>query len=617
MLPNPEIREVTLQDYFRIIQKRAGIIIAFLVILPLAVMIFDFTRKPIYRATTSLSIERNLPKIVRFEDSYTDLGSREYFETQIRVLTSRAMAEKAFDELKLIKEPDYQKISDPISKLQDQIKIEKVRDSNIFMLHVEDYDALKASIIANTIAKIFIQQDIESRNRQAKESLGWLENQAEDIKKNMQNSEEQLNDYIQKNRIVTVPDIEKKTETLLQNLKQEKSKVETERADALKRYKEKHPKMISLNAQIDDLGKKIEQETNNLLDLNQKMVQYNILKKDVDSNQQLYTILLARAKETNVTEKIEKSMINIIDPAQPPSKPYKPNKKKDLGLSIILALFMSTALSFFLEYLDSTIRTAEDVSSYLALPFLGYIPSIGKEAKTDAERALICYQNTKSAIAEAFRAVRTSLLFASPEDKPLKVIMATSALPEEGKSFFISNLSQIFCQMNEKIILIDMDMRRPKINKCFNLDLKNGLSDFLAGKLGSETVIKTTSIPHLSVITAGTISPNPSELLSSNKLKSLLEELKTKFDRVIIDAPPILSVADASILVNIVDGVVMVIKGGATRLEAVVRAKQKILEAKGKITGVVVNNIEPEKEDKYYYYHYYYTEEEGKTKGKK
>lgn len=153
-------------------------------------------------------------------------------------------------------------------------------------------------------------------------------------------------------------------------------------------------------------------------------------------------------------------------------------------------------------------------------------------------------------------------------------------------------------------------MRRPRIHKSFKFDSKPGLSDFLTGNVGLDAIIKTTMVPNLSLITSGTIPPNPSELLTSAKIRILFEELKSKYDRIIIDSPPILSVADASLLANVVDGVILVLKGASTRLEPIRRAKDRILEAEGRIIGAVVNNIEPEKEDRYYYYHYYYSEEE-------
>ncbi len=614
MLPNPQIKEVTLQDYLKVVKKKIGVTVAFLIIIPCAVTIFVFTTKPVYRASVSILIEKSQPKITKFEDVYqTSYQDNQYYQTQYKILESRGLAERVFEEMHLSRDPDYAEAKDPIQKLQDQISIEPIKNSQIVLVNVEDPDALRASSIANTLAKVYIQQDIQMRNRATKEATGWLESQLTDIKKKMRDSEEALNKYLQENKIVTIPDVEKKSQTLLDELKQNKSRLETDIAEAAKRYKEKHPKMIALRAQLDDVNKKIEQETDHLLDLNQKLVQYNMLKKDVESNQQLYTAMLTRSKETDVSEKLIISSIRVIDSAKPPEVPFKPKKLRDILMSIALSLFAGVGFSFFLEYLDSSIRTAEDVSLYLDMPFLGYIPSISREVKTEAERSLICYAKPSSKVTESYRAIRTSILFASPEDKPLKNILITSSIPQEGKSFIASNLSEVFCQVNERVVLLDVDMRRPRLHKNFDLEQKNGLSDFLTGNVDSQAIIKSTGVKNLSVITAGTIPPNPSELLSSAKVLSLFEELKSKFERIILDSPPALSAADTSLLANIVDGIVLVVKGGRTRRESILQAKERILKARGKIIGVVINNINLEKEDSYYYYHYY-SEESQKQK---
>lgn len=613
MLPNPELREVTIQDYLKIVQKRLSLVIALLIIIPTSAAIYVFTAKPIYRATASVLIEKTVPKVGRFqtsEDSY--LRDFQYYQTQYKILASHALAEKVVNDLKLTTERDFGNVKDPAAVLQGIIKIEPVRNSQIVLINVDDTSALRAARIANALASVYIKQDVENRNRAAKEAVAWLESQLGDIKKKVEQAEEALNKYIQENKIVAVPDIEKKTETLLESLKKDKSRLETEIAEASKRYKSRHPKMIALTAQLTETEAKIDSETTKFLNLNQKMVQYNLLKKDVESNQQLYTTMLTQAKETGVSEKIEASSISIVDFAKPPEAPYKPKKSQILFISLVLAVFSGIGLCFFIEYLDSSIRTAEDVSNYLNLPFLGYLPSVLKEAKTDSERALISFQKPQSTITESYRSVRTSILFAYPEDKPLKTILVTSSIPGEGKTFAACNLAIVFAQMNERVLLIDIDMRRPKIYKSFHADQKNGMSDFLAGTIDLEKIIKPTEIRNLSLITSGTIPPNPSELLSSAKIRTFFEQIKTGYDRIIVDSPPVLNVADTSILANIADGIILVIKGASTRLEGVNRAKDKILQSKGRIIGAIVNNIMPEKEDRYYYYHYYYSEEAGK-----
>ncbi|MDD2690085.1 MAG: polysaccharide biosynthesis tyrosine autokinase [Candidatus Omnitrophica bacterium] len=619
MLPNPEIREVTIHDYLKILKKRIGIFFLVPFIIIVTTVIYISVRKPIYRATASILIEAVAPKVIEIKDvsreDFQSMFSQNIFQTQYKILTSIALAEKVADNLRASKDSAFKNIDNLTEKLLLQIKVEKLKDSQVVLFHVEDPDALNASTIANTFAKTYIQQDIEKRSRAAREASGWLQSQIGSYKDKVREAEEALNAYIQSNKIVSLPDIEKKTQGLLESLKENKSKLETELADGVKRYREKHPKIISLRAQLEDIEKKIEKETSNLLDLNEKMVQYNLLKKDVESNQEIYINMLNRTKETGLAEKIEVSRISIIDYAQPPLRPFRPNKKRAMQAAIILSLLGSVGVAFFLEYLDSTIRTAEDVSSYLNLPFLGYIPSItSRDAKTESEKALVCWQMTQSTIIESFRSVRTSILFAAPEDKRLNSIVITSSLPQEGKSFISSNLSAVFCQLNEKVILIDMDMRRPKLHRTLKIEQKPGLSDFLTGNIDLTKIIRPTSINNLFIIPAGTVPPNPSELLSSRKINTLFEDLKGKYDRIVIDSPPVLSVPDTLLLGKIADGIVLVIKGASTRLDAISGTKKKILEAKGKIIGVIVNNINPEREDKYYYYHYYYSEEGGKGK---
>lgn len=619
MFAKYEIRELLMQDYLKIIKKRWKLIAASVLVFLTITAINDFTKKPIYRATTSLLIEKTPPRVTQFEEIFPTtpyyFANVEYYQTQYKLLGSRIIAARAFDDLRLGKDPDFKDLKDPVSGLRSMIRVEPLRNSQMVLVHVEDTNPMRASLVANAVAKQYIQLDIETRNRTAKEAGAWLEVQLSGIKEKLQKAEEALNDYVQKNKIVTVPDAEKKTQTLLESLKQERAKLDDEYAEAQKRYKEKHPKIIALTAQLEDINKKIEEETNSLLTLNERLVQYNVLKKDADSTQQLYTAMLTRAKEADVSEKITASGIRIIDFASPPKYPVGPRKMRDMLIAILFGTFAGIVASIFLEHLDLTVRTAEDVSHYLELPFLGYIPPADKEAVTEYDKNTIVAGRPRSVVAESYRNVRTSLLFAMPEDKPLKTILITSSLPQEGKTFVSSNLSLIFGHVNEKIVLVDTDMRRPKVHIGFNVEQKGGLSDYLAGNLKIEDILKNTPMHNVSIITAGTTPPNPSELLSSGKVQSFFQDLRSKFDRVIIDSPPILSVSDTALLIKAVDGVIIVVKGGSTHTDAALQTKDKILEAKGKIVGIVINNIEPEKADKYYYYHYYYNES-SKTKSK-
>jgi len=616
MLPNPTIREANIHDFLKIFRKNLLLIFAFVFIATTIVTIYVFVKQPVYRATVSILIQKSQLKLGKgIDDAYQQASDIQFYQTQYKVLASRMLAERVYEELKLSKDPAFKDSKDPALKIQKMLKIEPVRNSNVALIHIEDTDSLRAAAIANTLAKSYINYDIEIRNRAIKEATGWLESQLEDIKKKVRSSEEALNKYVQENRIVSIPDIDKKNEAVLEGLKSEKVRIEAEIANDSKRYKSKHPKMIALVAKLEQVDLKTKEETDKLLSLNEKMVQYNLLKKEVESNQQLYTTILARSKETGVAETMEASSITIIDPAKPSEEPFKPKKAQSIALAFIFSLFGGFGLVMLLEYLDSSIRTAEDVSHYLDLPFLGYVPSVDtKDAKTDNEKAFVSFQKGVNPTLESYRALRTSILFSTPEDRPLKTLLITSSIPAEGKSFVATNLASVFSQMNERVLLIDIDMRKPKLYKLFNIEQKPGISAFLTGSASLESVIRPTAFTNLSIMTSGAIPPNPSELLSSGMVVSLFKDLGLRFDRIVIDAPPVLSIADTPLLANRVDGVMLVIKGASTRLEAIISAKKRVLEAKGKIIGAVVNNILPQKEDRYYYYHYYYAEGSPKQK---
>lgn len=615
MLPNAEVREINIQDIIKITKKRWGLIVLITLFVPCLVAISVFNQKSMYRATASIVLSsRPTVKITKIEEVYKPELDPQYIQTQFKILSSRALAEKVFEVLHLGRETYFKDIKDPVALINSRTLVEAGKNSSVVYVRFDDEDPIRASRIANALVAAYVAQSQETRNATTKEAMSWLENQLVDIKAKIQSSEKALSDYLQKNRIISTSDDVNKSQGVLQNLKINRSNLGTEIVKARKRYKSKHPKMISLIAQLNELNQKIAEETAKNFQISSKMVEYNMLKQDVDSNKSLFASLLVRTKETDVTEKLESSNIQLLDSAVPPNKPFKPKRAQSILLSIVFSLLGGAGIAFFLEYLDSSIRTAEDVSSYINLPFLGYIPKCPEEIKSDQERGLICSKQPTSIVTESCRALRTSIIFSTPEDKPLKTILVTSCLPQEGKSFISANLAIIFSQINERIVLVDVDMRKPKLHKTFNLTHASGLSAYLVGSSSLDAIIRPSAIPNLHIIPCGAIPPDPTELLTSAKLNLLIEELKKKYDRIILDSPPVLVSADTLLLANKVDGVILVIKGAHTKLNEVISVKKKLVEAKGKILGVVVNNLEPEKEDRYYYYHYDYGKEKGASK---
>ena len=613
MLPSFQGREVTIKDYVIVLKRRVWIILVCLVTITLWVSFRAFKKIPLYRASAKILIERQAPEFVpqRNYDA-TSFADKEYIQSQINVINSRRLAKKVVESLIAAGDTTFVNQPDPEERFLDGVVVSLSLGTQIVNIQYISPDPLKAAKYANALTNAYIQNDIERRSMATRNASGFLEGQLSEAQKKLQDSEAVLVDYLQKNQMVSVPEIDVKAQSVLDNLRTEKLRIESELAELSRRYKSKHPKIISVKTKLESVNKAMEEETKKMLELNAKLVQYNLLKRDLESSKRIFEELLINTKVASVAKEFSTTNIRIVDWADVPKSPFSPNRKREINSGIMLGLLVGIGLAFFLEYIDSTIKTAGDVEAYVRLPFLGYIPCAKQEANTPKDIDVISSKLPHSRIAEAYRSVRTSIIFSAPEDRPLKTILVTSAAPQEGKSTVLINLGIVFANSNEKTILVEADMRRPRIASSLGFSNKEGLSSFLAGTASLESVIQPTFIPNLFCIPSGPHPPNPAELLVSTKTRQLLEELKMKYDRIIIDSPPIASVTDTAILANIVDGVIDVIKANFLNIDIILRGRQRLYEAKARIVGVILNNVNVKKEDSYYYYHYYYAEEKDK-----
>ncbi len=613
MLPSSQLRDITVKDYLVIVKRRFWIILICLAIATTNATMKTLKKVALYQTSARILIERTMPDVAPIHQVYApDWVDREYIQSQINILTSRSLAKKVVESLIAAGDNNFAGMNEPEGAFLGGVRVNIVSGTQLVDIGYVSTDPIKAAKFANALTEGYIKEDIGRRTDASKYAGGWLAIQLTELKKKLLDSETNLNNYIQKNEIISLADVEKQTQSILEGLKGEKVRIENEIIELSKRYKSKHPKMLNANTRQEAVNKSIDEETRKLLELNTKTIQYNALKREVESDKSLYESLLGRIKETEVSKQLETTNIRIIDLAQVPGGPFSPNRKQDVSKGITLGFFLGVVLAFILEYLDSTVKTAEDIEAYVKLPFLGYVPSARREAKTVKDIDLLSHKMPNSRIAEAYRSIRSSIIFSSPEDKPLKTVLITSASPQEGKSTVTINLGAIFAHANEKVLILEADMRRCRIGSSLDVDNKDGLSSFLAGAATLDMVIKHTPIPNLFLMPAGPRPPNPAELLSSAKSRQLLGELKTRFDRIIIDAPPVLTVTDAAILANMVDGVIYVIRAGFRNIEAILNCRQRLNEAKARIIGVILNSVNIKKEDSYYYYHYYYAQEKEK-----
>jgi capsular exopolysaccharide synthesis family protein len=439
---------------------------------------------------------------------------------------------------------------------------------------------------------------------------------------------------------------------VVQELVRHKAELDEQYLVAVDQYGPNYPKVLRLAAQQKEVAANLEKARKTLVEtveqdyntarsrvellqqnldkqkaeaneMAEKLVQYQILQHDADSNKQLYDGFLQKLKEAGITAGLKSSNIRIVDPALTPSAPSRPQRARNILLAVLVGLVGGIGLAFFREYLDNTIKSPDDIESLTGLPSLAVVPSLpglngnySRRAKGAAAALqsssgprveLLSYVQPKSQISEAFRALRTSLLL-SQADHPPQVILVTSALPREGKTTAAVNLAVTLAQLGDRTLLMDSDLRKPGVRRALNLTIGKevGLSSYLAGvSTLDEVLYPHPTISNLEALTTGPVPPSPADLLSSHRMREAIAELRLRFKFIVIDSPPVMAATDAVILSALTDGVLLVVRSGETPKEAFTRTRDLLAAVKGRLLGVVLNAVDSSAPDYYYSYRYY------------
>ncbi|HHN66121.1 MAG TPA: polysaccharide biosynthesis tyrosine autokinase [Nitrospirae bacterium] len=739
-----EEEEVHLRDYLNVIRRRKWIVIIFLLSVFVTVTLFTFMAIPQYKATTVIKIDKEAPRILSFADVEIDRPDADYYETQYKILKSRAIAKRVIWKYNLDKDPNYLPVKSEIDKAVSRVKrfftgaldsiynlvnrtqrrstrqdnntaakdsyeindinnkfnelniksyyvnsllsrleVVPIKKSRLVEVSFISHDPRLSQKVANAVAEAYIDFNLESKLNASVEAQKFLQKQIDNMKAKVEESEEALNAYASKNQIIFLDKENSRNSVLIQKLSQLSSALNKATADRIQKealyreikesgtenpiilnnalilglkkqlsnleadyynllniFKPDYPKMKRLMSQMDAIRAKIKEEKakliksiesdyraalkrenylkesfeaykKKLLEFQNKTVQYQILKREVDANKELYNSLLQRLKEIRVSATKTATNIQILDRAELPKRPFKPNKVRNLLLAIVMGLMGGIGLAFFVEYFDNTIKDVDEIERKANLPMLGIIPynkKYGSPASRDVKDdvPMIPFKDNPNPVAEAFRSISTFILLSSA-DKPPKSILITSAGEQEGKTTVSTNTAMALRETLGDGILIDADMRRPKLHRTFGVDNRVGLSTFLSGNthLGNG-LIKNTDIKGLHVIPSGPIPPNPSELLVSKRMRELIESLSEQYNFIIIDSPPIMGMPDSVYLSSIVDGTVLVVKSGHTQKNVLKETKKILRNINAKVLGVVLNGIR--KDDiKYGYYSNYYS----------
>jgi capsular exopolysaccharide synthesis family protein len=485
-------------------------------------------------------------------------------------------------------------------------------------------DALQAYARANSI--IFV----EEKQNLVNERLKQLQEEFTKVQTIRFEKESQYN-LVQAGRVQDLPGI--LDNKMIQDLSVEMAKLQRDYADQMATVKPEYPKAIAIKKQIDAmqgaidrqkkslaqnivdsyrsaltnekyLGQELDAQKKVVNDIDEKSIQYNILKREVDTNKQLYEALLTRMKEATVSAGVQASNIRIVDAAEVPKGPVKPRVFLNLALGLMLGVALGIGLAFFQEYLDNTLKTADEVERLLRLPSLGLLPDcLGNGKGGGEELAVASHGNNGVAPAlqtgrepiEAYRTLRTSILL-SANPVP-KMLLITSALPSEGKTTVTVNLGATLASLGSKVVIVDCDMRRPCCHRSTGVENRPGFVRCLTGHVGlADAILPVPGVPNLSVIPCGPIPPNPAEVLSSPLTVDLLRRLRSEFEYVLLDSPPLLTVSDSRILSTLTDAVVLVTRAYSTPFDLVRRARGLLYNSGARILGVALNSVNAHKQ---------------------
>lgn len=625
--------EVHLRDYLYVLRKRRGVILAFALFVFAAGIFMTFRQRVLYRANATILIEKENPNIVDFKEVMAlDASTTDYYQTQYQMLRSRSLIHTLVESKnleqdpyltalqkkgmlkRLLEKPEFLKpwvkgflssvnIEDTFNR--KMLRIDPVRNSRLVEVSVLHPDPEKSAELTNELVQLFIQRSVEDRFSMSRQATDLINTQLVELKERVAVSEKKLQDYKSQQGLVKLPSIREQNK-FLEEAKLELIKIQSEESKLAKRYLPAHPKRIHIRSQIEGLEEKIKDEEKKILDLGGAAIEYAQLEREADSASKIYESLLSRVQETTSEAKTQASNIMIVDKAQIPMKPYEPRPLLNLMISLILGAAGGILLAFFCEYLDSTLKIPDDVEKALGLDLFGIIPKTETSKKLPLQGAIFYDPKEPSPAAEAFRALRTALLFRLRHQPGCRVLLVTSPNPGEGKTSISLNLTAAFQQNHLKVLLIDADLRKPRLHKVLNLSAGPGLSDYLESQVSLDQAIqKNAAQQGFDFLSCGSFSEHPTEILGSEIMDKLMAELKKQYDVILLDTPPYLAVADVAVLSEYADAMVFVGQYQKTDRRHLKTIKKRF-QLEHPIMGVVINCVSVREKDYYYHQYYYY-----------
>ncbi len=642
---------INLAEYWRIVRRHKAGIIGLTLVGALVGGLKVMSEVPIYQASLTMLLEPEAPKIISLQQMQMQTSPWLFYETQYEIIRSRAIAERVVEKLGLDRMPDaasapksgtgtldvselvdgvmqmvglsnppaaapaaalpptpeqkQDRLASLAGSIQGSLGVRGGERSQLVVISYDSADPKFAAAAANAVAEAYMEMGMESRLNTAKQAGLWLNERLDDLRKKLAESEAALQAFQSREKMIDTKSREEITSTKLSTLNKEAMEAQLKFADLAKRYGERHPKIVAAKAELDAATARLSAASGAVVETKGKEFELAKLEREVATNRQLYETFLTRFKETDTAGDYNIRNVRILDRAQIPGAPYKPNKKRVVGMYLGFGLFFGILLAFVREHLDNTFKTPLDVEDKLKLPVLGIMPLLGKSGKGKAQAERHFIAEPRSPFAESVNHIRTGVLF-SNIDNPPKTVLVTSAMQGEGKTTLSSNLALSFSQLGPTL-LIDADLRKPRVASIAGLDKESGLVDLVGGQRNfQDVVVRDRDAKNLFIMKSGTIPPNPLELLSSKKFAHLLEELKQRFSHIVVDTAPVLPVSDAIVLGHIVDGVIVVVRADKTPHAMAQDAVRRLQAANVMPLGVALSQVSARRMSYHYYDSYYY-----------
>jgi polysaccharide biosynthesis transport protein len=612
--------------------------------------------------------------------SYGWSAEDRYFNTQYEIIRSRSVSQRVFDRLDLYNHPMFRNDKNAIGSFSKMIDVQPIKDTMIVVISIEGANPKEVATWVNSTAEAYVDRNLEQGVEATAQAVKALLKEIDPLKEKLQDTQKSSFEFAQSSNLYipenqqkitndrlstlqgdltdtqvkraeiesilrqvdavrqsggsyeTIPEIS--NDKVVQDLYRERVGLEREYEKLLVTYKDKHVRVMETQSEIDKVNQKIAGEADRIvsnlrtqesllrdreskltrsidetrmesLRVNQKATSYDMIRGEATETKRIYDLISARIKEIGLSSSLLSNNLRILDRAQIPEFPVKPRVVLNLAAGLLLGLLLGVGTIFFLDYIDNTIRTSEDIEKYLKLNLLAVVP---KEA-----------DGTESAVKEAYQTLRTSLLF-SRKNRAANTILITSAGPMEGKSCTTVNIARALAGGGERVLVLDCDLRRPTIHQRLQVDRELGITNYILAPEGEDwrAYVKPTEHANLYAMTCGPIPPNPADVFGHERFQKLLKELRQQFDWVFIDSPPVVSLADATILATMADMVAFVVKHNANDKELIRRCVNNIRKVNSNVVGAVLNFVDLDRshyKDYYYVGYYYYGESASKPGG--